>query len=77
MLAFSTSSTQGASTRRTDHVAQHPRPGVLFLIVALIAALFGFGGVPAESWIVAKVFFFLVLAVLSFAGGYFGRTRNA
>jgi uncharacterized membrane protein YtjA (UPF0391 family) len=53
--------------------------GVLFLIIALIAALFGFGVVSSESWFVAKVFFFifLVLAVLSFVGGFFVRTRNA
>lgn len=53
--------------------------GVVFLIVALIAALFGFGVVSAESWMVAKIFFFifLVLAVLSFVGGFFVRTRNA
>ena len=53
--------------------------GVVFLVVALIAALFGFGVVSAESWVVAKVFFFifLVLAVLSFVGGFFVRTRHA
>jgi uncharacterized membrane protein YtjA (UPF0391 family) len=53
--------------------------GVLFLIIALIASLFGFGVVSAESWMVAKVFFFvfLVLAVLAFLGGFFGRTRHA
>jgi len=53
--------------------------GVVFLVIALIAALFGFGVVSAESWLVAKVFFFifLVLAVLSFVGGFFVRTRHA
>ena len=53
--------------------------GVLFLIVALIAGLFGFGFVSAESWYIAKIFFFvfLVLAVLAFVGGYFGRSRTA
>ena len=53
--------------------------GVVFLIIALIAALFGFGVVSAESWFVAKVcfFIFLVLAVLSFVGGFFVRTRHA
>ena len=51
---------------------------VTFLVIALIAALFGFGVVSAESWMVAKVFFFifLVLAVLAFVGGYFYRTRQ-
>ena len=38
--------------------------GVVFLVIALIAAL-GFGVVSAESWVLAKVFFFIfvVLAV--------------
>ena len=47
--------------------------GVLFLVIALIAALFGFGWVSAESWVVAKVFFFLflILAVVAFVGGFF------
>ena len=53
--------------------------GVVFLVVALIAGLFGFGLVSAESWFIAKIFFFvfLVLAVLSFVGGFFVRTRHA
>lgn len=53
--------------------------GVVFLVIALIAALFGFGVVSAESWFVAKIFFFvfLVLAVLAFVGGAFTRTRHA
>jgi uncharacterized membrane protein YtjA (UPF0391 family) len=53
--------------------------GVVFLVIALIAALFGFGVVSAESWMVAKVFFFIfvVLAVLAFVGGFFVRTREA
>ena len=53
--------------------------GVVFLVVALVAGLFGFGILSAESWMIAKVFFFifLVLAVLSFLGGYVVRSRNA
>ena len=53
--------------------------GVMFLVIALIAGLFGFGFVSAESWFVAKVFFiiFLVLAVMAFVGGYFSRSRTA
>lgn len=52
--------------------------GVAFVVIALIAGLFGFGVVSAESWVVAKIFFFvfLVLAVLAFVGGFFTR-RNA
>jgi len=67
------------SFRSTDHVRTALGLGVAFFLIALIAALFGFGVVSAESWVVAKVFFFifLVLAVLSFVGSFFVRTRNA
>jgi uncharacterized membrane protein YtjA (UPF0391 family) len=51
------------------------RLAVLFLVIALIAALFGFGGVASISWGGAKIFFFifLVLAILSAIGGYWRR----
>ena len=49
--------------------------GVAFLVIALIAGLFGFIGVGSLAWEGAKIFFFifLVLAVLSFLGGFFFR----
>jgi uncharacterized membrane protein YtjA (UPF0391 family) len=52
--------------------------GIAFLVIALVAALFGFGIVSSDSWLLAKVFFFVfvVLAVLSFVGGFFVRQRN-
>lgn len=52
---------------------------VMFFIIALFAALVGFGFDSTESWVAAKVFFciFIVLAALSFVGGFFVRTRNA
>lgn len=45
------------------------RIAIAFLVIALIAAVMGFGGVAALSWEGAKIVFvvFLVLAVLSFA----------
>ena len=49
---------------------------ITFLVVALIAALFGFVGVAGLAWEGAKILFFifLVLAVLSFLGhGFRGR----
>ena len=49
------------------------RLAVVFLVVALIAAFMGYGGVEALAWEGAKILFFifLVLAVLSFLGyGY-------
>jgi uncharacterized membrane protein YtjA (UPF0391 family) len=54
--------------------------GVAFLVIALIAGLFGFIGVGSLAWEGAKIFFFifLVLAVLAFLGGlFFRRTWNA
>jgi len=48
------------------------RLALLFLVIAMIAALFGFGGVEAVAWDGARIFFFLflVLAVLFFIGGF-------
>jgi len=49
------------------------RLAVVFLVIALIAAFLGFGGVAAFSWDGAKILFvvFIILAVLSFLGhGY-------
>jgi uncharacterized membrane protein YtjA (UPF0391 family) len=49
--------------------------GVAFLVIALIAGLFGFIGVGSLAWEGAKILFFifLVLAVLAFVGGFFFR----
>jgi uncharacterized membrane protein YtjA (UPF0391 family) len=52
------------------------RLAIVFLIIAMIAAFFGFAGVEHYSWEGAKILFFifLVLAVLSFVGvGFRGR----
>jgi len=51
------------------------RLAIVFLVVALIAAFLGFGGVAALSFEGAKILFliFLVLAVLSFVGYGYGR----
>jgi uncharacterized membrane protein YtjA (UPF0391 family) len=47
------------------------RLAVVFLVIALIAAFFGFGGVADLSWSGAKILFFVfvVLAVLSLIAG--------
>ena len=47
------------------------RWAIVFLVIALIAACFGFGWVSNMSYDAAKVLFFvfIVLAVLSFLGG--------
>lgn len=41
---------------------------VIFLVIALIAALFGFGGIAAGAVEIAKILFFVfvILAVVSF-----------
>jgi uncharacterized membrane protein YtjA (UPF0391 family) len=53
------------------------RWALLFLIVALIAGLFGFFNVAGTSYMIARVLFFvfLVLFVISLLMG--GRTRDA
>jgi uncharacterized membrane protein YtjA (UPF0391 family) len=47
---------------------------VVFLVIALIAALFGFGGIAAGAVGIAKILFFvfLIMAVVAFL---FGRGR--
>jgi uncharacterized membrane protein YtjA (UPF0391 family) len=55
------------------------RLAIVFLVIALIAALFGFGLVGAIAWDAAKILFFifLVLAVISLiAGGIRGSPRD-
>ena len=49
---------------------------IVFLVVALIAAVLGYGGVANFSWEGAKILFFIfiVLALLSFVGGMFRRS---
>ena len=44
---------------------------VVFLVIALIAAVFGFGGIDAGAVGIAKILFFvfIVLAVISFLMG--------
>jgi uncharacterized membrane protein YtjA (UPF0391 family) len=52
------------------------RLAIVFLVVALIAAFLGYGGVANFSWEGAKILFFvfIVLALLSFVGGIFRRS---
>ena len=51
---------------------------VTFLVIALIAGLFGFIGVGTLAWDGARILFFifLVLAVLAFLGGFAFRSRS-
>jgi uncharacterized membrane protein YtjA (UPF0391 family) len=48
---------------------------VVFLVIALIAALFGFGGIAASAAGIAQILFFIfiVLAIASFLLGTFRR----
>lgn len=45
---------------------------VVFLVIALIAAVLGFGGIAAGAASIAKILFvvFLIMAVVSFIFGY-------
>ncbi|MEN6498100.1 MAG: DUF1328 domain-containing protein [Thermoguttaceae bacterium] len=54
------------------------RLAIAFLIVALLAAFLGFGGVASYSWAGAKILFaiFLILAVLSYLGGTYFQRRQ-
>jgi uncharacterized membrane protein YtjA (UPF0391 family) len=51
------------------------RLAIVFLVIALIAAMSGFGMVSAIAWDGARIFFFifLVLAILSLFLGFRGR----
>ena len=65
------------------HIEEHSPQGVRNVqariqeVIALIAALLGFGGIAGSFVGVAKILFivFLILAVLSFLGGGFTRGR--
>ena len=48
---------------------------VVFLVIALIAAVFGFGGIAASAVGIAKILFvvFLIMAVVAF---FFGGRRR-
>jgi uncharacterized membrane protein YtjA (UPF0391 family) len=48
---------------------------VVFLIIALVAAVFGFGGIAVAAAGIAKLLFFifLVLFIISFVFGWRGR----
>jgi uncharacterized membrane protein YtjA (UPF0391 family) len=48
------------------------RLAVVFLVICLIAALLGYGGISGLAWEGARIFFFifLVLAVLTFVVGW-------
>ncbi len=51
------------------------RWSVIFLIVAIIAAVFGFGGIAAGAAEIAKILFYLFL-VLFIISLIFGRSRG-
>jgi uncharacterized membrane protein YtjA (UPF0391 family) len=54
------------------------RLALLFLVVSLIAAVFGFGGIAVASAEIAKIVFFvfLVLFVVALLGGMMGRPSD-
>ena len=70
----------GDSNARTVRAGLHPEKtmlhyAVVFFIIALVAAVFGFGGIAAGAVGIAKILFvvFLVLAALSFVANLMRR----
>ena len=49
---------------------------VVFLVIALIAAFFGFGGIVAGAVEIAKILFFIfvVMAIVTFVAGLLKRS---
>ncbi len=56
------------------------RWALIFFVVAIIAAIFGFGGIAAGAVSIARILFwiFVILFLLSLIGGYtiVGRKKN-
>ncbi len=48
---------------------------VVFLVIALIAAVFGFGGIAAGAVGIAKILFF-IFAALTLISFFMGRSRR-
>ena len=48
---------------------------VVFFVIALVAALFGFGGIAAGAVSIAKILFF-IFAILAVASFIFGSRKN-
>jgi uncharacterized membrane protein YtjA (UPF0391 family) len=76
-VAFSTHCTQGLAT-----LADHTNARIymlywaaIFLVIAIVAAAFGFGGIAASAVGIAKILFviFLVLFLVSAIAGLAGR----
>ena len=44
------------------------RWAVIFLVVAIIAAIFGFGGIAGEATGIAKILFFVFLVAFAVSG---------
>jgi len=72
VCVFSTNRRAPPDTRRSPmlHYA------IVFFVIALIAAVFGFGGIAASAVGIGKILFFIfiVLAVLSFVFGMLRKT---
>ena len=73
------SSSRVSGCLRRDLLEEHAmlHYALVFFVIALVAALFGFGGIAAGAAGIAKVLFFifLVLFVVSLVAGGFRRGR--
>jgi len=66
--------TRHVANSGTEHTMLHY--ALVFLVIALIAALFGFGGIAASAVGIAKILF-IVFAVLAVATFLFGLIRKS
>ena len=55
------------------------RYAIIFFVVALVAALFGFGGIAASAAGIAQLLFygFIILAIISLVVGLIRRDRKS
>jgi len=80
-LAYSTSQTLGflappnRRSRRPHKELEMLHYAVVFLVIALIAAVFGFGGIAAGAVGIAKILFFVfvIMAIVTFVLGLMNR----
>ena len=51
------------------------RYAVIFLVIAIVAAIFGFGGIAAGAVDIAKILFFvfIIIAVITFVLGFINK----
>jgi uncharacterized membrane protein YtjA (UPF0391 family) len=72
IAAAASESVGGCETTKESNMLHY---AVVFFVIALIAALFGFGGIAAGAAGIAKILF-VVFVILAVAAFLFGRNRG-